>query len=321
MRIKTPADCGICCILSFLWIASLSAYEGPKEKLHVYLLIGQSNMAGRASITKEESGPIAKTYLLDGDGKWEKAETPLNRYSTIRKSIKMQKLNPGFRFAQKMIEEDDSVSLGLVVNAKGGTSIKQWAKGTPFYDDAIKRTQQALKTGELKGILWHQGESDSGDGQYLEKLKTLIENLREDLGKPELPFVAGQLFYDPNKKANTKLVNDQLANLPGELPFTACVSSEGLTTYDNTHFDTKGMLLLGERYATEMLKIQASGKSGSVELNFLPWTNDQGNTIEAAFLELTPKGAKLKLKNGKEYIYPLEKFDAASQALARQLGG
>lgn len=293
---------------------------GIAEEKHVYLLIGQSNMAGRATITKEESGPIDRTYLLDDEGKWEKAEAPLNRYSTIRKGLNMQKLNPGFRFAEKMVDEDESVSIGLVVNAKGGTSIKQWAKGTEFYNEAIKRTEMALKEGELKGILWHQGESDSKDSGYLEKLKTLIEDLRKDLDAPNLPFVAGQLFYHPEKKANTKLVNEQLLKLPDEVPFTGCASSEGLTTYDNTHFDTEGMRTLGERYAEEMLKIQSKQKPESAELKFHNWTNDQGNTIEAAFLEVTAEGVKLRLRNGKEYIYPIEKFDAASQDLAKQLG-
>jgi hypothetical protein len=79
------------------------------------------------------------------------------------------------------------------------------------------------------------------------------------------------------------------------------------------------MLLLGERYAEEMLKIQASQKPESAELKFHNWTNEAGNTIEAAFLGLSAEGVKLRMKNGREYTYPIEKFDAATQQLAKQL--
>jgi hypothetical protein len=73
----------------------------------------------------------------------------------------------------------------------------------------------------------------------------------------ELPFVAGQVFYHAEKKPHTKQLNDQIAKLPAEVPFTGCVSSDNLTTLDDTHFDSPGMKLLGQRYAEEMLRVQA----------------------------------------------------------------
>ena len=238
--------------------SSPEAYTGPKEKLHVYLLIGQSNMAGRAPFTEEDSGVIDRCYLLNDKDKWEAAKNPLNRYSTVRKGLGMQKMNPGFTFSKMMLEKNKDISLGLVVNAKGGTKIEQWQKGTVFYNEAVRRTQEAQKTGVLMGILWHQGESNSEDSEaYLEKLADLVVNLRKDLGNPNLPFVAGQVFYDPDKRPKTKQINEQLAKLPDILPGTGCVSSDNLTTLDNTHFDTEGMKQLGKRYAEAMLEIQA----------------------------------------------------------------
>ena len=112
-----------------------------------------------------------------------------------------------------------------------------------------------MESGVLKGILWHQGESDSSDAQYLEKLTDLIANLRADLGSPELPFVAGQVLYDPETRAHTKQINEILAALPNAVPFAGCVMSDGLTSFDNVHFDTRSAMLLGERYADEMLRI------------------------------------------------------------------
>ena len=143
------------------------AYDGPRGKLHIYLLIGQSNMAGRAPFTKEESGVVQRTYLLNGEDEWELAKNPFNRYSTIRKELGMQKLNPGYTFAKTMLATAKGISIGLVVNAKGGTSIKAWSAGSKFYMEALRRTKIARRTGVLKGILWHQGESDSGNPSSL----------------------------------------------------------------------------------------------------------------------------------------------------------
>ncbi len=232
-------------------------YSGPKQKLHIYLLIGQSNMAGRAPVAKTETGAIDRCYLLNDTDRWEAAKNPFNRYSTIRKGLGMQKLNPGYGFAKVMLQKQKDVALGLVVNAKGGTKIEQWAKGTKFYKDAVRRTQTAQKTGTLKGILWHQGESNSGNPEgYLDKLKTLITDLRKDLGIADLPFVAGQV-------RNVPAINQQIAQLPKAVPSTGFVSAEGLKTMDRWHFDAPSMKLLGTRYAEVMLKIQAEAQKSN----------------------------------------------------------
>ena len=236
-------------LLSATNVSAESAYSGPKEKLHIYLLIGQSNMAGRAAFSEQDAGPLENCYLLNAKDSWEIAQNPLNRYSTIRKGLGMQKMNPGYTFAKTLLEEQSGISIGLVVNAKGGTKIEQWGKGTRFYKDALRRAKAAQETGVLKGILWHQGESNNGnpDG-YLTKLQSLVENLRADLGSPELPFVAGQVINVPK-------INEQIAQLPGKVSNTAFVSSEGLKGQDRWHFNTESMKELGKRYATAILKL------------------------------------------------------------------
>lgn len=242
--------------LSLLVVASLSQAQGqdrnqpPSKPLDVYLLIGQSNMAGRAPFDADEAKPLKDTYLLNDKGQWEPATNPLNRHSSIRKDLKMQKLSPGYTFAQTMLAGKTGNSIGLVVNAKGGSKIDEWAKGTKFYTEALRRTREAQKNGTLRGILWHQGESDDRkpDG-YLEKLEKLITDLRKDLGIQDLPFVAGQVKDVPK-------INQQIAELPETVKHTAYVSSEGLTTSDRWHFDAKSMKELGKRYAEAMLKLQ-----------------------------------------------------------------
>lgn len=226
------------------------AHAVPKEDLHIYLLIGQSNMAGRAPLDQVTSAPLEGTVLLNDKDEWEPAIAPLNRYSTIRKGLGMQKLNPGFSFAKEMRTAHPKATIGLVVNAKGGSSIEEWAPDKKFYQDLIKRSKAAQMTGTLKGILWHQGESNSTRAElYADQLKALVENLRKDLGTPDLPFVAGEI------KEGEK-INAEIAKLPDAVPQTAVASSKGLKTMDRWHFDAPSMITLGERYATEMLRLQ-----------------------------------------------------------------
>lgn len=193
------------------------------ENLHIYLLIGQSNMAGRAPIADSMTEVSARCFLLNAAGEWERASHPFNQYSSIRKKIGMQRLNPGYSFAKKMLAANPDINIGLIVNAKGGTRIDQWLGASELYESIRGRAQAFKGEGLIKGILWHQGESDSRqpDG-YLEKLKKLIAQLREDLDAPNLPFVAGQIHNDP-----PQAINAAIAQLPEELHMTAVVSSKG----------------------------------------------------------------------------------------------
>lgn len=237
-----------------------SAGAAP-QKRHIYLLIGQSNMAGRAPLSANDQKPIGHCELLNAADEWEAAKHPLNRHSTIRKGLGMQKGNPGGSFAKAMLAKNPKQAIGLVVNAKGGTRIEEWAKGGTFYNEAVRRARIAQKSGTLKGILWHQGESNSKNpGPYLANLKTLIEDLRKDLGALDLPFVAGQIYYHPKHKPHTLPMNQIIASLPDAVPHTGYASTEELTTLDHTHFDAKGMAQLGERYAAEMLRLQGGAE-------------------------------------------------------------
>lgn len=231
-------------------VCSIHAAETPDE---IYLLIGQSNMAGRAKITPDISGELSGAMLLNAEGKWEAATNPLNRYSTIRKGLGMQKLGPGYGFAREMIAQRPGTTVGLIVNAKGGTKVDQWQEGGKFFNDAVARTKQAIAAGgTLKGICWHQGESNANDADYLKKMVALMTALRNALGDKDLPFVVGETC----KAQKERPVNEQLRQLPKEVPNTACVSADNLKASDgNTHFNTEAQLELGKRYAAAMLKL------------------------------------------------------------------
>lgn len=224
---------------------------GANQAFHIYLLIGQSNMAGRAPFSKEDAKAIERCYLLNDKDNWEPARNPLNRYSTIRKKVGMQRLNPGYTFALAMLEHDKDTSIGLVVNARGGTKIEQWKRGTRYYQEALRKLRVARESGTLRGILWHQGEGDANNENYVEELATLIGHLREDLDAPELPFVAGQI----NTKEGAAF-NERLDALPERVPFARVAKADGLEVMDRWHFDTQSMKELGRRYAKAMLAIQ-----------------------------------------------------------------
>lgn len=235
---------------------SESSINVEPKNLDIYLLIGQSNMAGRAAIESKELDTLSNVFLYKGikDELWEKAANPLNKYSSIRKRLSMQKLNPGYTFAREMAKRSKN-KIGLVVNAKGGTSIDLWMPGTEFYKEIIDRLKSAIQYGTLKGILWHQGETDATNYQsYMPKLLKLIQSLRSDLNMLDLPFIAAQLSSD---KPHRKGFNTMILELPKKIKNTAVIKTKRTSTIDSTHFDAASQRLLGKRYAKEMLKLQS----------------------------------------------------------------
>ena len=252
----------------------------------IFLLIGQSNMAGRAPMTGEDTTRIIPgVWLLNGDDVPEKAKNPLNRYSTVRKDrnknvYSNQKINPGTAFGEIIAAETGRKVL-LVVNAMGETTIEEWAKDAPLiklsssigkdklqlYSEAVRRCREAMKYGTLKGIIWHQGEgnaTESGIKKYPAQLMNLVSNLRMDLDAPEVPFIAGEISY-LRKGEWSAVFNEMLHTIPEFIYKSAWVSSEGLPTLDPltsskrkpdwTHFNREGQLELGKRYAEKAIEM------------------------------------------------------------------
>lgn len=245
----------IVCLALSVAMVSCNGNKDAVSELDIYLLIGQSNMAGRAEIEGEYADTLSGVYLFtDSVGyEWEKAANPLNKYSTIRKSIRMQRMGPGYTFAREMAKANPNKEIGLVVNAKGGTKIELWMPGTHFYNEAVRRTKNAMEYGTLKGIVWHQGESGvTRYKKYTPQIIELIDSLRVEFNNAELPFVAGQL--SPDRKTRIPF-NEMLLELPSKIEKVGVASSENTTTIDSTHFDAKSQGLLGERYAREMVTL------------------------------------------------------------------
>ncbi len=232
-----------------------STANSESNKMELYLLIGQSNMAGRAAIEEQDRDTIPNVFLFTGDAEkpWEKAANPLNEYSTVRKKLSLQKLGPGYSFAKEMAKATPGKKIGLIVNARGGTSIEEWHPGDSLYNEAVSQAKKAMEFGVLKGIVWHQGEANvSRYDKYMPKIEFLIASLRKDLNDPDLPFVAGQLSPDKPKRIN---FNKMILKLPNTVENTGVITTENTETIDNTHFNSAGQRLLGQRYAKEMLRL------------------------------------------------------------------
>ncbi|QDU91439.1 Carbohydrate acetyl esterase/feruloyl esterase precursor [Pirellulimonas nuda] len=231
---------------------AVSELTAPKQNVHLYLLIGQSNMSGRGEMSPSDRLPVAGVYVLDSDNHWKQAAHPLHFDKP-----KIAGVGLGIDFATQMRMSDPSVTIGLVPCAVGGTSLKQWSKGGELYEAAVARTKHAEQHGVLRGILWHQGEGDCGEksaSTYAQRLARLIADLRSDLGQPTLPFVLGEIGeFRVGVKGRSDLVIEQQQSVPGLVEHTACVSAEGLGHKgDFSHFDAEALREFGRRYAAEM---------------------------------------------------------------------
>jgi len=226
-----------------------------ENQIDVYLVIGQSNTAGRGAIEAQDEEVLDHVYLLNDAAQWENASNPLNAYSTIRKDLSEQGLGYAYTFSKK-IQEVTGNDVGLVVNARGGSSIFSWRKddADAYFTEALTRLQAALALPNttFKGILWHQGEANRNYAYYLSTLSTFINDWREAVDMPELAFVAGQLsqLREDNATFNTNILT-----LPNLVTNTGVATSENLNAPDLTHFDAAGQRLLGERYADIILEL------------------------------------------------------------------
>ena len=225
--------------------------------MHSFLLIGQSNMAGRGFIGEAHELDTSHIYILR-NGRWQKMFRPIHpdrRFS-------------GVCLAESFAEayaKKHGVDVGLICCADGGTQLSQWMPGELLFDNAVFQAKLAQRTSEIVGVLWHQGESDCPDDlypTYQKRFEIMMNALRAQLNLDNVPFVLGGLgdfLTDSDRREkflNYPHINDALKSIAAQNKNVGFASAEGLTANpDNLHFNADSLYKFGIRYFDEFEKL------------------------------------------------------------------
>ena len=261
--------------------AASAVYAAPDPNFHIYLAFGQSNMEGQGDIGQQDKSVDERFQVLwaadNGScsgktkGKWSTDVPPLAHCQGA-------KLGPTDYFGRTMVEKTDSqIKVGVIVVAVAGCSIQLFDKnnyanyarsqqswmtqrindygGNP-YGRMIEMAKKAQESGVIKGIIFHQGETDAGDGQWPSKVKGVYDNIIKDLGLgSDIPFLAGEVL----RSGVSSGANNNIAKLPQQSKNFYVVSSEGfnqaLGDGQNVHFTSQEYRDFGKRYAEKMIEV------------------------------------------------------------------
>jgi hypothetical protein len=276
-------------LIQLLVILSCGPALSQDKKFYIFICFGQSNMEGNARIQPQDTTVDSRFQVMETVdcpnlqrvmGHWYTAVPPLCRCRTG--------LTPADYFGRTLIENlPKNIRVGVINVAVGGCKIELFDKdhyqvyvstapkwmtgmineygGNP-YARLVEMAKLAQKDGVIKGILLHQGESNTGDTLWPEKVKVVYDNLMKDLklNPKKVPLLAGEVVNADQGGACASM-NSIIAKLPQTIPNSYVISSAGCTDIkDNLHFTAEGYRDLGKRYAEEMLPLLGR-KTGSGE--------------------------------------------------------
>jgi len=267
----------ICAALLLVSIPSFS--QDPN--FYIFLCFGQSNMEGAAKFETQDTTDVDQRFQLLAavnctslnrtKGNWYTAVPPLTRCKTG--------LGPVDYFGRTLVAGlPKNIKIGVINVAVGGCKIElfdkenyqsytatapDWMKtmlaeyeGNP-YGRLIELAKIAQQSGVIKGILLHQGESNTGDKVWPEKVKHVYENLLKDLklDAKNTPLLAGEVV-NVDQGGVCASMNGIIATLPQTIPNAHVISSAGCPDGpDNLHFSAEGYRMLGKRYGEKMLDL------------------------------------------------------------------
>lgn len=225
----------------------------------VFILFGQSNMWGVPPVEGQDlaTNPRVEVLTLEacgshGANQWVPAQPPL--HGCVGQPSNGQfgpGLGPGDYFGRVMAEAFPADTILLVPNAIPGVSIDVFQPGQQAYASTLNRARMAQQRGEIRGFIFHQGETDSGQQSWPGRVKTVVDRLRSDLGIGEVPFVAGELPETGCCGGHNNIV----AQLTGTIDNAYVVQSDGLGILgDGLHFHTQAQREFGRRYGEVMLE-------------------------------------------------------------------
>jgi hypothetical protein len=189
------------CLVASAAVRHAAADVPPSNKL-IFILAGQSNMAGRGGVVGThwdghvpypDCSPSPSILRLSPTLRWEQAREPLHQGIDGNHTCGV---GPGMAFANALLRSSVSAGevLGLVPCAVGGTRMAEWAKGSELYEDMVRRARVAVETGgRIGAVLWYQGESDTvrwaDANEYERRMGMLVRELRADLAMPHLLLI------------------------------------------------------------------------------------------------------------------------------------
>ena len=265
-----------------LSVAAMAVMAQPDPNFYVYLCFGQSNMEGQATpeaVDKEYVDPRFQTMACVN---FSNPQRKMGEWYTAYPPIVRQWTNIGMAdyFGRTMVAAlPADIKVGVVDVAVGGIAIEgflpeqdqvdaylktteNWLRNTASeygsfpYQRLVDMARKAQETGVIKGILLHQGESNNGQQQWLEKVKHIYESLLSDLNlqAEEVPLFAGETV-GADVGGTCSLHNTIIAQLPSVIPTAHVISSVGCPcANDNIHFTVSGYRTMGKRYAYAALR-------------------------------------------------------------------
>lgn len=263
------------------WGFQTPTHAKVDPNFYIFLCFGQSNMEGAARPEAQDMVSPGPRFLLmpavdDPQrgrkmGEWCEALPPLCRPNNG--------LTPADYFGRTMIASlPKEIKVGVIHVAIGGIKIEGfmpdeisnyvktapgWMKGmleaygNNPYQRLVDLAKKAQKDGVIKGVLMHQGESNTGDKEWANKVQKVYDQLLGDLQlKPEeVPLLAGEVVQ-ANGQGQCIAMNKQIDELPKTLHTAQVISSEGCTNGpDRLHFDAAGYRELGCRYGEKMAQL------------------------------------------------------------------
>ena len=269
-------------LLVLMYFTSMSVFA-QDPNFYIFLSFGQSNMEGHSKPEPQDTVANDRFKVLQAvdcpdlnrkRGNWYTAVPPLSRCNTG--------LTPGDYFGKTLAESlPDSIKIGIINVSVGGCKIELFQKdsyesyvetapgwmkgmiaqydGNP-YGSLVELAKLAQKDGVIKGILLHQGESNTGDQSWPKKVEGVYDNLLSDLGlaPDSVPFLAGELV-SAEQGGKCASMNPIIATLPSVIPNSYVISSADCEAIpDGLHFSAAGYRLLGSRYGEKMAEILKS---------------------------------------------------------------
>lgn len=233
-----------------------------KDSLYIFLMAGQSNMAGRGLVESADTVSNPRILTLDSTNTWIYAKEPLHWYEP-----NLTGLDCGLSFAQTLLDSlPQGVSIAIIPCAVGGSSIEQWLhnetyRGVTLLDNFKEKVAVAQEKGVIKGILWHQGEANSRPNLiplYAQRLDSLLMTFRTIVQNDNLPIVLGELgsfSATEESRKNWSTVNSIIHSVVSKDPYLGLVETGDLSHKgDQVHFDSESQRKMGSRYAAQFLK-------------------------------------------------------------------